>query len=55
VVAEIPYLEELAEAARLCVTPLEALEGEAALPLRKLFQKVMERIGLPASQTGASH
>ncbi|MGQ9476722.1 MAG: ATP-binding protein [Actinomycetota bacterium] len=54
VVAEIPYLEELAEAARLCVTPMEVLGGEAAFLLRQLHEKVMEKIGLPASQTGPS-
>ncbi|MBC7253058.1 MAG: ATP-binding protein [Actinobacteria bacterium] len=55
VAAEIPYLEGLAEAARLCVTPLEALNGEASLPLRRLFRKVMEGIGLPAPQAGTWH
>ncbi|WP_458012152.1 ATP-binding protein [Candidatus Solincola sp.] len=55
VVAEIPYLEELAEAARLCMTPLEVAEGEAARLLRRLHEKVMERIGLPASQKGTLH
>lgn len=52
VVAEIPYLEELAEAARLCMTPMEVAEGEAVRLLRRLHERVMEKIGLPPSQKG---
>ncbi|MEJ5187005.1 MAG: ATP-binding protein [Candidatus Geothermincolales bacterium] len=50
VVAEIPYIEELAEAARLCVTPMDVLEGGAADLLRRLYDEVMGRMGIQSSR-----
>ncbi len=51
VVAEIPYLEELAEAARLCMTPMEVVQGEAARIFRRLHERVMENLRLSHSRT----
>ncbi|MBC7247941.1 MAG: ATP-binding protein [Actinobacteria bacterium] len=49
VVAEIPYLEELAEAARLSMLPLEAANGDIAALFRQLFERVMERMDARAT------
>lgn len=45
VVAEIPYLEQLTEATRLCLTPLETEDDEVARYFQSLYDKVTEKMG----------
>lgn len=47
VVAEIPYLEELEEAARLCLTLLETENEAVGNIFRRLYEQLKERMGIP--------
>lgn len=49
VVAEIPYLEELAESSRLSTLPLKAVNGDIATLFRQLYERVMERMDARAT------
>lgn len=51
VVAEIPYLEELAEAARLSTLPLKAVNSDVAMLFRQLYERVMERMDARAASS----
>lgn len=52
VAAEIPYVEELAEAARLSTLPLEAANGRVAALFRQLYERIMEKMDSPATSPG---